>query len=172
MGHWRRAPATFGHVPGGGLRAWRDGSAEEHGASRESDRRFRLYLGAEGEGGRCLRVQSRSCMQQHRTERAATVVKEERRGEERSTGGLPVGGKATFYEPLAAIRDESSPSSSSSHAGGAAMGTAWKLLAAPQVAANWDPFSLPPGSTVGCKIIGNLQGCRVPSPETVKYPSH
>ena len=39
LGHWGAA-ATFGHVPDGGLRTLRKGSAEEHGAAPESDRMF------------------------------------------------------------------------------------------------------------------------------------
>ena len=57
MGQWGRAPATFGHAPDGGLRTWRDGSADQHGASRESDRRFRLLAlkGKEGVAYGCSR---------------------------------------------------------------------------------------------------------------------
>ena len=97
MGHWGRAPATFGHVPGGGLRTWRDGSAEEHGASRESDRRFRLLAlkGEEGVAFGCSRDPVCNSIGQREQRRWSRT-----RGEEH--GGLPVGGKATFYEPLAA----------------------------------------------------------------------
>ena len=92
LGH-RGPPATFGRVPDGGLRTCCEGSAEENGAAREPDCRFRRLAlkdraaslsGAVAipyEEGRSVA----SCSypkqrQQHGPERAAPVVEEQRGG--------------------------------------------------------------------------------------------
>ena len=139
MGQWGRAPATFGHAPDGGLRTWRDGSADQHGVSRESDRRFRLLAlkGKEGVAYGCSRNPACSSIGQREQRRWSR-----RRGEERSPGVFQ-------WEERRLSTSHSQPSGMSrppSSCGWSGHRHCLETVAAPQVAANWDLFSLPPGS--------------------------